>query len=238
MGLQRRHLLNRQIQGSKPVNQGWQIVYTGFVLIMLSLFILLTSFASLDPSKITQFVDSFSNAVSVLSGGKSIQKSRTFLPTQVDALSKQDLTAELFEQVRRFSEEEELDQVHLHRSDQGVVMTLIDNLLFDSGKTDLTRDAYPLLRKIARLIDHVRVPVEIGGHTDDRPIQTALFPSNWELSTARAVSVLRYLIEHHGVDAQRLSAVGFAHYQPLSVDDGPLHHAMNRRVEFVFLVEQ
>jgi chemotaxis protein MotB len=238
MGLQRRHLLNRQIQGSKPVNQGWQIVYTGFVLIMLSLFILLTSFASLDPSKITQFVDSFSNAVSVLGGGRSIQKSRTFLPTQVDALSKQDLTAELFEQVRRFSEEEELDQVLLHHSDQGVVMTLIDNLLFDSGKTDLTRDAYPLLQKIARLIDHVRVPVEIGGHTDDRPIQTALFPSNWELSTARAVSVLRYLIEHHGVDAQRLSAVGFAHYQPVSPDDGPLHHAMNRRVEFVFLVEQ
>jgi chemotaxis protein MotB len=217
---------------------GWQIVYTGFILIMLSLFILLTSFSSLDPSKITQFVDSFSNAVNVLDGGRSIEQTRIFLPTQVDVISKQDMAAELFEQVRRFSVEEDLDQVNLRSTDEGVVMTLSETMLFDSGRADLNLYAYSRLEKIARLIDRIRVPVEIGGHTDDLPIRTEAFPSNWELSTARAVSVLRFLIEHHGADPTHLSAVGFAHYRPVGDKDAPSYRAMNRRVEFTFLVEQ
>ncbi|RJQ84846.1 MAG: hypothetical protein C4519_04320 [Desulfobacteraceae bacterium] len=216
---------------------GWQIIYTGFILIMLSFFILLTSFASLDSSKITRFASSFSNAVNVLGGGKSIERSTTLLESEMQLLPKKDLVAQLFEQVRTISQEEELDQISLSRSDQGVVMILKDNLLFDSARADLTPAAYPRLKKIARMIDRIPVPVEIGGHTDDRPIHTGAFPSNWELSTARAISVLRRMIEHHGVDPQRLSAVGFSQYQPLAENSSPENQAMNRRVEFVFLVE-
>ena len=217
---------------------GWQIIYTGFILIMLSLFIMLTSFASLESSKVTQFVDSFSNAVKVFEGARSIESTHRILPTPADALSKQDLTADLFEQVRRFSIEEEMNQVHLHQTQQGVVMTLSDTLLFDSGKADVVVDAYPLLEKIGRLIHQIHVPVEIGGHTDDRPIRNEHFPSNWELSTARAVRTLRFLIEHHGVDPQLFSVAGYAHHQPIADNVLPSHRAMNRRVEFIFLVEQ
>jgi chemotaxis protein MotB len=238
MALHRRRSANGPIRRNEHGEQRWQIIYTGFILIMLCLFILLTSFASLDPSKVTQFVNSFSNAVGVLGGSRSTEKSQTFLPVQVDSLSKQDMTAHLFEQVQRFSEEEEaLHQVQLFRNEQGVVMTLTDTLLFDSGKAELTPEADPIMKKIARLIERLKVPVEIGGHTDDLPIRTALFPSNWELSTARAVSVLRSLVEQHGVDADRLSAVGFAHYRPAAGNDAPLQRALNRRVEFIFLVE-
>jgi chemotaxis protein MotB len=217
---------------------GWQIIYTGFILIMLSLFIMLTSFASLESSKVTQFVDSFSNAVKVFEGGRSIESTLIAMPSPADALSKQDLTADLFEQVRRFSIEEEMNQVHLQHTQQGVVMTLSDTLLFDNGKADVVLDAYPLMEKIARLIHRIHVPVEIGGHTDDRPIRNEIFPSNWELSTARAVCALRFLIERHGVDPQLFSVAGYAHYQPIADNTLPLHRAMNRRVEFIFLVEQ
>lgn len=216
----------------------WQMIYTGFILIMLCFFILLTSFASLQPAKITQFVNSFSIAVNVLGGGKGIEQSHGMLNSQVNLLPKQDLVALLFEQVRQARDEEDIDQVGLHRSDQGVVMTLSDRLLFDSARAELSSVAYPLLEKIARLIERIPVPVEIRGHTDDRPIGTTAFASNWQLSAARALSVLRFLIEHGHADANRLAAVGFAQYQPLVPNDSPAHRALNRRVEFVFMAEK
>ncbi|MGD8334598.1 MAG: OmpA family protein, partial [Desulfobacterales bacterium] len=77
--------------------------------------------------------------------------------------------------------------------------------------------------------------VRIEGHTDNVPIRTFLFPSNWELSTARAVNVLRYFIEHHQIDSQRLSAEGFGEFQPLVANDTAENRNKNRRVEVIFI---
>jgi chemotaxis protein MotB len=217
---------------------GWQIVYTGFILIMLSFFILLTSFSSLDPSKITRFVGSFSNAVSVLNQGKSIEPGPIVLDAELNLLAGENRIAELFENVRQVSREEGLDQIQLLRTKHGVVMTLKDTLLFDSAEANLSYDAFPRLEKIGRLIQRIDVPVEIEGHTDNRPINTDRFPSNWELSTARAVSVLRYFIETLNIEARRLSAVGYGEFHPIVADDSPEHRAMNRRVNFVFKIDQ
>ncbi len=226
----------RQLSDIQSMSGGWQIVYTGFILIMLSFFILLTSFSSLDASKVTQFVSSFSNAVSVLNYGKSLEPGHTMLDTEFTILPMENRIAALFEKVRQVSQEEGLDQIELQRTRQGVVMTLKDSLLFESGKADLSGDAYPRLEKIGRLIERIGVPVEIEGHTDNRPIRTGRFPSNWELSTARAVSVLRYFIEKQQIDAGRLSAVGRGEHQPVVSNDSPQHRAMNRRVNIVFRV--
>lgn len=215
---------------------GWQIIYTGFILIMLSFFILLTSFTSLDASKVTRFVSSFSNAVSVLDYGKSIEPGRTLLDSEFTVLPRENRVAELFEKVRRISREEGLDEITLARTRNGVVMTLKDSLLFESAMADLTPAAFPRLAKIGRLIRRLDVPVEIEGHTDNRPIRTRRFPSNWELSTARAVSVLRYFIENRKIDAKQLSAVGRGPYEPVAPNDSAEHQAMNRRVNFIFRV--
>ena len=216
---------------------GWQIVYTGFCLIMLCFFIMLTSFASLEPSKITRFVGSFSNAVSIFDGGRGIEPGDIVQDGSVQLLPKEDLTMRLFEKVQQVSREEGLDQVRLHRSSRGVVMTLKEKLLFASGQARISVAARKRLEKIARLIQQVDVPVEIEGHTDDRSIHTEDFGSNWDLSTARAVSVLRFLTETLNIDSRRLSAAGYAEYQPLVPNDSETHRAMNRRVDFVFKTE-
>jgi chemotaxis protein MotB len=222
-----------------PIDTGrWQIVYTGFILIMLSFFILLTSFVSLDASKITQFVNSFSDAVNVLSHGRSIEQGDMLLDVELQILAKQELLAQLFERVRQAIREEDLDQVAIQRTDRGVVLTLQDKLLFDSGAAHFSSDAYPRMTKIGRMVRKIGVPVQIEGHTDDRPIRTAAFPSNWELSAARAVTVLRYLTETLGVDAQQLSAVGFSEYQPIVPNDSDTHRAMNRRVDLIFKIDE
>jgi chemotaxis protein MotB len=216
---------------------GWQTVYAGFAMIMLSFFILLTSFSSLAPSRITRFVSSFSDAVSVLKHGENIEQGKTIKGDAVHLLPRENLAAQLFEQVRQASHAEGLDQVALQRTPKGVVLTLTDTLLFDSGLARLSEAAYPRLEKIARLIQRIQVPLEIQGHTDNQPIRTTEFPSNWELSTARAIAVLRYLIQAPGVAPERLSAVGFAEFQPMVPNNTAENRALNRRVDFVFHIE-
>lgn len=231
----RRHIRRKKNAAQiQPDIGGWQMVYTGFILILLCFFIMLTSFASLEQSKISRFVRAFSTAVTVFSGGRSLEEGTTMINTHAMIMDKEDKMAQLFETIRTLKQHNELHQVTLSRGKQGVVMTLADKLLFPSGDANLSQSAKPLLVKIGQIIKAVQAPVEIGGHTDNVPIRTAAFPSNWELSTARAVNVLRFLIEQHAIPTRKLSAVGFASYQPAASNDSALERAKNRRVEIIF----
>ena len=232
--LTRRLSRKRHDSGRQPDIGGWQIVYTGFVLILLCFFIMLTSFASLEQSKISRFARAFSTAVTVFSGGRSLEKGSTMIETHAMIMDKEDKMAQLFETVRALKERNELHQVMLSKGSRGVVMTLSDKLLFFSGDAKLSASAKPLMDKIGRIVKTVQVPVEIEGHTDNVPIRTAAYPSNWELSTARAVNVLRYLIEQHDISAQKLNAVGFASYQPAVSNASAQGRAKNRRVDIIF----
>jgi chemotaxis protein MotB len=113
------------------------------------------------------------------------------------------------------------------------IRVLTDSLLFTSGSATLESQGQPLLTEIAALlnVDHVH-PIAVEGNTDNVPITGGQFPSNWELSTARASSVVRFLISK-GVDSQRLSAVGYAEQHPIATNSTPAGRALNRRVEIV-----
>jgi len=216
---------------------GWQIVYTGFILIMLTFFIMLTSFASLQQSKITRFVKSFSNAVTVFDSGRALEKGDTMINADATMVDKEDVLARLFERVNLLGQDNGLDQIDLRASRKGVVMTLTDKMLFSSGEARLSEAAIPLLEKISAVISKLKVPVEIEGHTDNMPIHTDEYPSNWELSTARAINVLRFFTERQSVDKQLLSAVGMSEYHPLVPNDSDANRNRNRRVEIVFKPE-
>lgn len=212
----------------------WQFIYTGFILMLLCFFIMLTSFASFQQSRITQFVASFSKAVSVFDHGSSLEEGRAMLKTDAMILNKENQMALLFERVSALGRQVGLDQVAISRSQRGVIMTLTEKLLFASGDARITAKAYPILDKISQIIQSLDIPVDIEGHTDNVPIRTAAYRSNWELSTARAVNVLRYMVEQGHVHSQRLSAVGFSKYQPVASNESPTQRAKNRRVEIVF----
>jgi chemotaxis protein MotB len=231
---QRRHSHKPHADRRQTDFGGWQMVYTGFVLILLCFFIMLTSFASLEQSKISRFTRAFSTAVTVFGEGRSLEKGSTMIDTHAMIMDKEDKMAQLFKTVRALKQRSELDQVTLSKGSRGVVMTLSDKLLFSSGDANLSASAKPLLVKVGQIIQTVQVPVEIEGHTDNVPIRTASYPSNWELSTARAVNVLRFLIEHHAISTQKLSAVGFASYQPAASNASVQGRAKNRRVEIIF----
>jgi chemotaxis protein MotB len=114
-----------------------------------------------------------------------------------------------------------------------VIRVLTDRLLFPSGSATLIRAAQPLLGEIASLVNIDRThPVAVEGNTDNVPIHGGAFPSNWELSTARASMVVRFLIGQ-GVFARRLSASGYADLRPIAGNETAAGRARNRRVEIV-----
>jgi chemotaxis protein MotB len=124
--------------------------------------------------------------------------------------------------------------VHVAIEQRGLaIRVLTDSLLFTSGSAALERQGEPLLTEIAALlnVDHVH-PIAVEGNTDNVPITGGAFPSNWELSTARASSVVRFMIAK-GVDSQRLSAVGYAEQHPIATNSTAAGRALNRRVEIV-----
>lgn len=129
------------------------------------------------------------------------------------------------------------NQVYAQIVERGLVVTILtDKLLFASGSDQLKPQADPLLNEIALLIniDPEHHPVDVEGYTDNVPIHTAQFPSNWELSTGRADTVLEYLLSRH-VNGDRLGADGYAYYHPIASNATPQGRAKNRRVEIVFV---
>ncbi|MDH5173802.1 MAG: OmpA family protein [Elusimicrobiota bacterium] len=116
-------------------------------------------------------------------------------------------------------------------SEQTIKIMLADPVLFDLGESELKSSAIAVLRQVARLLEDIPNAVLVEGHTDDRPMIGDKFRSNWELSTARAFSVIRYFIEKENMAPERLSVVGYGEYRPLYPNDTEENRAKNRRIE-------
>ncbi|MCP4603507.1 MAG: OmpA family protein [Proteobacteria bacterium] len=126
------------------------------------------------------------------------------------------------------------DTVSIDRSAGRVAIRLKSHLLFRKGSAYLEPRARRVLDGISNLLHRIKRNLRIEGHTDNVPIRNSKMASNWELSTARAISVVQYL-EKTGVDRNRISAAGYGEYHPIIVNDSDEHRSMNRRVEIVVL---
>jgi chemotaxis protein MotB len=124
------------------------------------------------------------------------------------------------------------DQVVIQGGEQEILISLKENVTFPLGEAEILKGSEPVLDSIAQMVRrYPAFQVEIDGHTDDQPINTKRFPSNWELSVARATSVLKYLIINHGLDPARFTIKGNAEQRPLISNSTPEQRAQNRRVE-------
>lgn len=117
--------------------------------------------------------------------------------------------------------------------DMGAVITMTDMLLFEQGGAQLSEMGVDVLKKIASVLSRLAYHVKVKGHTDNAEINSKLYPSNWELSAARASAVVRMLVES-GVNPKYISAEGYAHYQPVATNDTEEGRTRNRRVEIVY----
>ena len=166
------------------------------------------------------------------SGRRSDVRKIQELSQQLDELNR---VKSLLEQ--SLSKEIQDKQVKLQMMEKGLVITVVGDLLFDSGKAKIRSEAYPTLNKVAKvLIENVpQFDVGIEGHTDNQAIRYSGWKSNWELSSARALSVLHYLVKQENVPPRRLSAIGFGEFHPVSDNDTKEGQQLNRRVEIVIM---
>ncbi len=128
-------------------------------------------------------------------------------------------------------------QVKVQMLEKGLVITFVSEVLFDSGKDKIKPGAYNSLDKVARVLKENVPDLDIGieGHTDNVPIKVSHWKSNWELSSARAMSVLHYLVDKKGVSPERVAGIGYGEYRPIASNDAKDGRQQNRRVEIVIL---
>lgn len=126
-------------------------------------------------------------------------------------------------------------QVTLTQDDRGLVISFQDRIFFAPGRANLSSEAKDTMDRLANVLKKADRAVRVEGHTDNTPISTARFPSNWELSTARATTILKYLVDSHDFDPTRLSAAGFGEFHPIDDNSSIEGKRKNRRVDIVLL---
>ena len=131
-----------------------------------------------------------------------------------------------------------MNQIKIIIEKRGLVIRISERLFFDSGDASIRREFIPVLDMLARTLEKVPNHIRIEGHTDSVPINTPRFPSNWELSTARATAIVRYLLTNFEYGAERLSATGYAEFHPIESNKTPEGRLQNRRVDFVILSDK
>ena len=143
---------------------------------------------------------------------------------------------QLFDDMHRYIDQNALsDKVSVHYARKNVVISLSEAALFGAGSADLQPASLPVLDAIAEKVQDLHIDMRVEGHTDDTPIAGSHFQSNWELSTARAISVVRYFTDEFSYAPETLSVAGFASNKPIASNDTPAGRAANRRIDIVLL---
>ncbi|MGI6175446.1 MAG: OmpA/MotB family protein [Christensenellales bacterium] len=215
--------------------EGWLTSYSDMITDLLAIFVILFSFAMLSQGK---FKDT---------GGVDIPVSESIVLMQeeasMDARQKlEERSDHLVEAMNDYFEKSGLseDVSVVSQESNMVMLRMADSVLFESGDSSITPDAEKILDDISGVLqEHMGIIkiVRIEGHTDNRPIRTARFESNWELSADRAVKVLRELLERFPQKAHKFAASGYGEYHPVEDNDTPQGRAKNRRVDFFIELE-
>jgi chemotaxis protein MotB len=226
-------------------NDDWMQTYADMVTLLMAFFVLLFSFSSVDAQKFESMLQSVQSALGIKlemkMGATPIPPSEDQKELVVDA--KELIKREDMEQLKKVRDRLERNMasklpgatMKMELEPRGLAIRFADTVLFDTGKAQLKDDAKPILKLFSEEMKGLPNHVRVEGHTDNRPINTPRFPSNWELSTARANQVLRYLLQLDGLKATRLSAAGYGEYRPVATNDTPEGRAKNRRVDLIIL---
>jgi chemotaxis protein MotB len=218
----------------------WLLTYADMITLLMAFFIMMYSMSVLNLQKFREVAFSIRSGFGGALEGGSYGRVPEGKPTIREPIRSEVPTGRLpdvADELQRYIRQRHLQkQVHTRVEERGLVVSLVsDYVLFDIGSADLRPSARPLLDTIAKIIVDIPNAINVEGHTCSLPIHTARFPSNWELSTQRATAVVRYLMERHGIPANRLAAAGYADSKPLVTNDTEANRRRNRRVDIVIL---
>ena len=233
-----------------PGAPAWMATFADLSTLLLTFFVLLLSFANMDVVKFRELLGSVKDAfgyqttdfgsfnpkllsVKESEESKEAQKSAANGPEEVK--SKEPDPKKFQKNLQKAAEKLGItDKVKVKTGTRGVIVRVREQVIFARGGTRINKRAYPFLNALSGLFKKFYYNVLVEGHTDNRPVRSRRFPSNWHLSTERAISVMRYLSEVGGIDPQRLGVAGYAGMRPIASNATPEGRAKNRRVDFIW----
>jgi len=255
--------MSRECDCPPPGAPEWMNTFADMMSLLLTFFVLLLSFANMDIVRFREAMSSIQNALlggptamkevpqtavvelsqtshtSLVQTQREVQENPPSETGEPETAATKVVTSttdlEALASIEQMLREQELiGMAEAEATARGVIIRVKGQLFFAAGSAELLERSYPMLNEIGAILLAFPYNITVEGHTDDQPIHTERFPSNWELSTARAISVMRYLSERRGVPAARMGVAGYADIHPVVPNDSPEHRAANRRVEFVF----
>jgi len=236
--------LSRESSDGGP---GWLTTFNDLITLLMVFFVLLFTMGSLDTKMLKEFQYALQSGLGILGEGSQVSiavKDSRPKPDMAQLLAQAEGEVEPVDEQKEATPIDaalkaitEEPGINVRYSNQGAHITFEDFLLFDFGKAVINSGGLKFLDKMTALIQKIPYAVRVEGHTDNVPIHTARYPSNWELSIARAVSVVKYFAESGKINPQRLSAVGYGATRPLVPNDSPANRSRNRRVEIVLATE-
>lgn len=223
-------------------HERWLVSYADFITLLFAFFVVMYSVSSVNVGKYRTVSESIKAALNpVVSppsspAAFSLSTNKSALTAPDSPRSKELVIRKLRNLVKNIKAVPQMSSVRITEKINGdIVITIPDQLLFNSGKSAVRTEALSFLAGLGSTIVELNRHTKVEGHTDNVPIRTAQFPSNWELSAARAVMVVRVLSELYGVPGDHLVAVGHADTRPITANLDPEQRAKNRRVEVVIL---
>ena len=213
----------------------WLLTYADMITLLLALFIILFAISNISAVKFNKLARAISGGFSSTSsineppngGAIGNERGHTDEANMADAKSQLD---------RYIAQQNLQSKVQTRITKQGLVITLLsDKTYYDSGSADMRPETKHLLDAVATQLGRVHNNVLVQGNTDNVPIATASYPTNWELSAARATGVTRYLVEHDHISPTRIAFAGYGEFRPRVGNDNEAHRTQNRRVDILIL---
>jgi len=241
----------RPSEPTKPSHERWLVSYADFVTLLLAFFVSLYAFTRLDSQKLAEAQLSIRTALHfIFPGGQTpvipelrgdsltkgvLPQDGRLLETDAEKVARleQELDHPYQELRELLTSTSHTQEAQLFFTPDGLVIRFQDLILFDTAKADIKPEILPLLGNLAAILNKIPNDIVVEGHTDSRPIHTSQFPSNWELSTARATAIARYLIETAGVSPERLAVAGYGEYRPVADNRTESGQGANRRVDII-----
>lgn len=224
-------------------HERWLVSYADFITLLFAFFVVMYSISSVNEGKFRTVSESIHAALRPMVSQPAAQVHfdlGDYKSSLVPTLGRKvQFVRQIQEVLGKFNRDIQFpDKVTVTETDQGVMITIADSLVFESGRAEVRVEALPFLESLAEVIavNSSVKEIRVQGHTDNVPIQSALFPSNWELSAVRAVMVTRVLTELYRFQPERVSAAGYAEFHPVTDNLTPENRAKNRRVELLVLM--
>lgn len=222
----------QQEEDDAPSSPFWMTTYSDMVTLLLTFFVLIVSMSEVELVRFKEALSFFNGRTSVLKNESVISPPR---PEEEhhDLLRRRDHALDALARYLRENGME--DKIKVHVSEKGVHVSIVDSVVFASGRAEVLQTAKPLLTKVGEVLTPFARHIVVEGHTDNRPISTSQFPSNWELSGARAASVVRFfLLQSASIHPRQYRTIGHGEFHPVASNRTAAGRARNRRVEILF----